>query len=73
MKRALILAGFMAVLAGGAGAGRANYVWHLEDDGSYDILYTSGGSCRHHMKAHPGDLLAKPGGLEQDPTGEGCN
>ena len=72
MKRALIIAGFLALLASAVVArGRSNVVRHYYDDGSYKEFLASQGSCRHHLSAHPLDLVAKPSGWEHDPAA--CN
>jgi hypothetical protein len=58
------------------GRGRVNVVRHYYKNGShkagsYKEFLASRGSCRHHLTAHPNDVVAKPWGWVNDPAA--CN
>lgn len=72
MKRALIIAGFLALpVATTMARGRSNVVIHYYDDGSSKQFLASGGACRHRLSAHPTDIVATPSGWSSDPAA--CN
>ena len=67
MKKVFLIAGVAALLAVTMVAGgRANNVRHFYDDGSYKEFLSSEGNCRHHLTAHPLDLVATAGGWIHD-------
>ena len=71
MKRILAMAGAMTLLASLATGGRGNIIVHFDRDGAPQEMLASGGSCRHHLKAHDGDFVQKPDWTSFDP--EDCN
>ncbi len=74
MRRALVAAGFLIVLASMVTAGgRGNVVRHYYDDGTFKEILASQGSCRHHLSAHPLDTLATTNGYVQGLGPSACN
>ena len=71
MRRMFLLMSLAGVFASLTTADRGNYLRHMDRDGQQEDMLLSGGSCRHHLKAHDGDLLAQPGGWTNDPGA--CN
>ena len=73
MKKPLIAAGLLLLgLAGYGIAGRNNRVVHIDRrTGLPEEISASGGSCRHHLTAHPGDMVATGRGLSSNP--DDCN
>ena len=67
MRRMLIAAtSLIAVATLLVAGGRPNLVYH-EDDHGWKFIEASGGSCRHHLSAHPLDRIYI-GGTNGDPA-----
>jgi hypothetical protein len=63
MKRALLAAVSLIALATLLIArGKSNVVHHYYDQTTFKVIDASEGSCRHHMRDHPMDMVVKPGG-----------
>ncbi|MCE5309419.1 MAG: hypothetical protein LLG20_17395 [Acidobacteriales bacterium] len=72
MKRVLALAILLLLPAAtGISRGRGNYVHHVYEDGSVKVFLASEGSCRHHLTAHPLDVVMGADGGVHDAAA--CN
>jgi hypothetical protein len=68
MKRLVVMVGATALFASLVTGGKANFVTHVNDDGSKYVKFMSGGACRHHLSAHPQDTVSTLGGPSGDPA-----
>ncbi len=72
MKRALIAAALLTMLATTMlPGGKSNIVRHYYEDDTYKEFWASEGNCRHHLSAHPRDVVLKPGIMVNDASA--CN
>jgi hypothetical protein len=72
MKKLLYAGVLTLALTALAIAGKSNVIWHWDaKSGSFDIISSSGGNCRHHLEAHPQDHLATVHGDSTNP--DDCN
>lgn len=54
-------------------AGRSNRVRHYYDADTFKESLMSAGACRHHLSAHPGDLVAITEPPFWSPNPDDCN
>ncbi|MBI2688427.1 MAG: hypothetical protein HYX27_19150 [Acidobacteria bacterium] len=75
MKKKTIIAAVVLLCAAAASliGARGNVVIHYNKDGTTDVLFTSAGSCRHHLTAHPNDSVAVTTGSGQSGDPADCN
>lgn len=72
MLRTIVAVVFLTLLAVILQAGgRGNVVHHYYADGTYKVILASQGSCRHHLTAHPLDVVTTVSGFSYDP--QDCN
>jgi len=71
MKKIVKIVALLGLGISALEAQRGNIVVHFDKDGVPNEIWSSGGNCRHHLTAHPGDYVRTAAGGSSNPAD--CN